>query len=78
MNTSIIKIYNARYGKWEKNAKVVLFWNGLLNSGFSKAVYTNAQGVAEVQHASTGMADVHVNGKFREKLRTPGAVTITI
>lgn len=60
--TSIIKVYNAHYGKWEQNAKVVLFWNGLLNSVFSKAVYTNAQGMAEVQHASTCMADVHVSG----------------
>ncbi|TXB67943.1 hypothetical protein [Phaeodactylibacter luteus] len=78
MHTSIIKVYNGRYGKWEKNAKVTLHWGGLLNSGFSKAVYTNAQGIAEVQHASTGPATIYVNGKEQGKMRAPGTITVTI
>ena len=40
MKTSLIKVYNARYGKWEQNAKVVLFWNGLPKTSFSSGKTT--------------------------------------
>ena len=78
MNTSIIKVYNSKYGKWEKNAKVVLGWDGFLNLGMSKAVYTNSDGMAEVQHASSGQATIYVNGKSYGKMKTPGSKTVTV
>lgn len=78
MKTSIIKVYNSRYGKWEKNAKVELHWNGFLNSGFSRPVYTDGQGMAVVRHASEGEATVYINGKDCGKVRAPGEATITI
>jgi len=78
MNTSIVKVYNEKYGRWEKNAKVVLGWNGIVNLGSSKAVYTNANGIAEVQHSSTGQATIVVNNKTCGKMSTPGSCTVTI
>ena len=74
MPTSIIKVYNGKYGRWEKNAKVVLGWW----AGMSKPVYTNTNGLAEVNHSSTGKAAIYINGKEVGKINTPGSITITI
>lgn len=38
MTTSIIKVYDERYGKWYKNAKVALGLNDIVNLGMSKSV----------------------------------------
>ena len=78
MNTSIVKVYDSKYGKWMKNAKVVLGWDGFLNLGMSKAVYTNSNGLAEINHSSKGQATIYVNGKKVGKMKTPGSTTITI
>jgi len=78
MHTSIIKVYNSRYGKWEKNARVVLSWDGWLNSGMSKTVYTNAEGMAEIQHASRGKASIYVNGSLVDSFNSPGIKTVSI
>jgi len=74
METSIIKVYNSKYGKWEKNARVVLGFS----FGMTKPVFTNANGIAEVRHSSTGQASIYVNGKEYEKMRAPGSNTVTI
>lgn len=63
MATSIVKVYDSRAGKWLKNAKVVLGWNGFVNLGMSKPTYTNSDGIAEVNHSATGNATIYVNGK---------------
>jgi len=66
METSRIKVY--RNNRPVNGIRVTLeFW-----SGFSKAFYTNAEGVAFVQHSSTGEATIYVDGKSRGKMRTPG------
>jgi hypothetical protein len=70
MSTSIVKVYNARYGKWEKDAKVVLGWNGWINLGMSKPVYSNADGIALVEHSATGEAEIFVNGTMANKKDT--------
>ena len=78
MNTSIVKVYDSKYGKWLKNAKVVLGWNGFVNLGMSKPSYTNSSGLAEINHSSTGEATIYVDGKKVGKMKTPGSTTITI
>ncbi len=78
MATSIIKVYNSKYGRWESRAKVVLGWDGFVNSGMSGQVYTNDHGEAVINHSATGEATVYINGKKQGKMRTPGAATFTI
>ena len=78
MATSIVKVYNSRRGKWEQRAKVVLGWDGILNLGMSKPVYTDYEGIATVNHSSKGQATIYVNGKNVGKMNTPGSKTITI
>lgn len=78
MPTSIVKVYNGKRGQWEVRAKVVLGWDGFLNLGMSKTVYTDSNGVAEVNHASKGEATIYVNGKTVGKMKTPGSKTITV
>jgi len=78
MPTSIIKVYNESRGKWESRAKVVLGWNGFINLGMSKPVYTDSSGIAEVNHSSTGEATIYINGKNVGKMKTPGSKTVTL
>jgi ribose 5-phosphate isomerase len=74
MSTSIVKVYNSRYGKWAKGARVVLGFS----MGMTTAVYTNEQGIAVVNHSSTGQADVYIDGKEVGKMRCPGEATFTV
>ncbi|MBK7637416.1 MAG: hypothetical protein IPJ13_26365 [Saprospiraceae bacterium] len=46
----------------------MVFFSG----GMTKEVYTNDQGIAYVQHASTGMATVYINGREVGRMRVPG------
>jgi len=78
MATSTIKVYNTKAGRPEPNAKVVLGWNGIANLGHSSPAYTNANGVAEVSHSSSGEATVYVNGKEMGKMRTPGEHKVSV
>lgn len=78
MPASIVKVYNARYGKWEENAKVVLGWDGFINLGMSRPVYTNREGIAVVDHSATGEATVYVNGRRVGEMYTPGSTTVEI
>ena len=72
MNSSLIRVYNNRHKKWEKRAKVVLGWTGIINSGMSDTVYTNTDGLAIINHRSTGVANVYINGTKVGKIQTPG------
>lgn len=78
MPTSIIKVYNSRYGRYEPRARVVLEWKGIVNLGQSSPVHTDGNGQAVVNHSSTGTATVYINGKEMGTMRTPGETTITI
>ncbi len=77
-HTSIVKVYDSRSGKWVSRAKVVLSWNGIINLGMSKDVYTDSNGVAEIAHASTGTATIYVNGTERGTMPTPSSHTVYI
>lgn len=78
MPTSIVKVYNARYGQWEENAEVVLGWDGFINLGMSRPSYTNREGIAVIEHSSKGEATIYVNGKKVGEMYTPGSSTIQI
>ena len=78
MPTSIVKVYNRSRGRWEPNARVVLEWTGFVNLGQSNAVQTNANGVAVVDHRSTGTAIVYVNGRKMGTMKTPGEHMVTV
>lgn len=72
MKTSIIKVYNGKTSEWEKNARVVLSWNGIANLGNTKPVYTDSDGIAIINHSSTGRAEVYINGRSYGSIITPG------
>lgn len=78
MPTSIIKVYNRSRGKWESNAKVVLEWNGFANLGQTPPQYTDSNGQVAINHASSGMATVYVNGRQQSKFNAPGSHTVEI
>ncbi len=72
MKTSIIKVYNGKTSNWEKNARVVLSWNGIANLGNSKPVFTDSEGTAVINHSSTGRVIVYINGRSYGSIITPG------
>lgn len=74
MSTSIVKIYNGRMRRPEKNARVVLGFN----LGMTKPVYTDSNGNATISHSMTGMATIFINGKSFHKIRAPGSESVTI
>ena len=57
METTIIKVYDSTIKKMAKRARVVMSID---------------QGIAYVQHSSTGMATVFINGKEVGKMKVPG------
>lgn len=70
MVTTRIEVY--RNGKPAKNIKVCLEYTGFTQMGFTKNFYTNSEGVAYVEHSSTGRANVYLNGIKKGSLTTPG------
>jgi len=40
--------------------------------GFTSLFYTNSDGVAYVEHSSTGRANVYINGSKKGGINTPG------
>ena len=61
-------------GSKPKGAKVVLGFSG----GMTKPAYTDSQGIAVVEHASTGRADVYVSGSKVGSLQSPGETAVFI
>ncbi|MFZ4631817.1 MAG: hypothetical protein ACOYL8_01250 [Patescibacteria group bacterium] len=39
--------------------------------GMSKTVYTDDDGEAEIEHTSSAMAEVYINGTYVDKIQTP-------
>ncbi len=67
------KIYvQYRDGSKPKGMRVVLSFS---SGGVTKPAYTDAYGVAIVEHASTGRADVIVSGQTRTSFHAPGETT---
>lgn len=72
------KIYvSYRDGSKPKGTKVSIGFTGLLG-GVSKATYTDRYGVAIVEHASTGHADVYVSGNKVGSFHAPGETAVFI
>jgi len=67
-----------RNGRPASGIRVVLEWNGFVNLGQSDPVYTNSDGVAFIQHSSTGSATVYVDGKNQGKMSTPGGKPVRL
>ncbi len=63
-----------RDGSKPSGTKVVLGFSG----GMTKPAYTDRGGVAIVEHASTGTADIYVSGSKVGSLRAPGSASVTI
>lgn len=78
MPVSIIRVYNTSKGRWESGARVVLEWTGIANLGMSKPAYTSSDGTAVIDHSSTGMANIYVNGNRCDRMPTPGSHTVKI
>ena len=53
-------------------ASVSLEYNGIAQNGFTAKFTTNADGVAYVEHTSTGRASVFINGSKKGSVFTPG------
>jgi len=70
MPTSKITVY--RNGNPAKNIKVTLEYSGFSQNGFTSPEYTNSNGVAFIEHSSTGNATVYINGQSKGSLNTPG------
>lgn len=73
MNHSKINV-QYRDGSKPKGVKVVLGFSG----GMTKPAYTDSQGVAVVDHSSTGRADVYVSGSKVGSLQVPGETVVFI
>ena len=70
MPISVVRVY--RNGSGVHHAKVSIEFTGFTNGGFATA-YTDRNGVAQIQHASTGEVNVYVNGKkMPRRFRAPG------
>ena len=76
MPTSIIRVY--RNNRPVSGVRVTLEYTGLAQMGFTKAVFTDGEGVAYVEHSSTGEAKIYVDGSFIKKMWTPGNEPVTI
>lgn len=61
-------------GSAATSARVVLGFSG----GMTKPAFTDRNGVAVVEHRSTGSADIYVRGSKVGSLRTPGSASVTI
>lgn len=66
-----------RDGSKPKGTKVVLGFTSMLG-GMTKPAYTDAYGIALVEHSSTGNADVYVSGTKVGSLHAPGDTAVFI
>lgn len=73
MNRSRICV-QYRDGSKPKGVRVVLGFSG----GQTKPAFTDAYGVAIVEHASTGRADVYVSGSKVGSFHAPGETVVFI
>ncbi|MEZ4908762.1 MAG: hypothetical protein R2771_14220 [Saprospiraceae bacterium] len=55
-----------------KNVGVSLEYTGISSLGFTRTFYTNTEGIAYVEHRSTGEANVYLNGTMKGRMKTPG------
>ena len=63
-----------RSGKPASGVRVVLSFSG----GHTDAAYTDSDGWARIDHASSGEATIFVDGSETRKMRAPGSATVII
>lgn len=68
-------IVQYRGGAKASHMKVQLGFIGFLK-GMSRPVYTDRDGVAVIEHSSSGEADVYVSGRRIGRLRAPGETVV--
>ena len=66
-----------RDGSKPKGTRVSIGFTGALG-GMTKPFYTDAYGVALVEHASIGNADVYVSGTIKGSFHAPGETVVYI
>ena len=71
MATSKVTIYRNQVPA--RGLRVSLEYTGLFQSGFTSNYYTNDDGEAYIEHASTGKATVFINGNAKGTMKTPGS-----
>lgn len=74
--SSTIFVYSSG-GTPLRGAKVSLCFDGLFSGGFTRDVYTDSRGVAQIDHSSRGTATVYVSGRRRGQFHAPGRTTVT-
>jgi hypothetical protein len=72
MPQSTIKVQKS--GKPLSGARVVLSFSG----GQTHEAYTDGQGNAKVDHASSGEATIFVNGSETKKMKAPGSMNVSV
>jgi hypothetical protein len=73
MNRSIVYV-QYKDGSKPKGTKVSLGFSG----GISKPAYTDRDGMAVLEHTSTGQAKVYVSGANKGSFRAPGTFVVTL
>lgn len=76
MNSSRVTVY--KNGRPSSGHRVVLEYDGFVNVGQTQPVYTDQNGVADISHASSGMATIYVDGSRKGKMNTPGSGRIDL
>ncbi len=72
------KIYvQYKSGSIAKSVKVVLGFNGFLG-GMTRAVYTDTEGKAIIEHQSRGKATIYVKGHKVGTINAPGESVVFI
>ncbi len=56
-----------------RGVRISLEYISLFQSGSTPNYYTNDEGVAYIEHSSTGKATVYINGESKWKMMTPGS-----
>jgi hypothetical protein len=75
--TSEVTVY--QNGRLSSGHRVSLGFSSLLSGGTTSDYSTDSNGIARIQHASTGEATVYVDGNHsdhRTKFSAPGKVTV--
>ena len=73
MNRSMIYV-QYKYGSKPKGKRVTLGFR----PGVTKAFFTDREGLAIVEHTSTGKATVYVSGSDKGAFNAPGTFVVTL
>lgn len=66
------KITVYRNSKPVSGIRVTLEYTGWSQSGFTSPAFTDSNGVAIIEHASTGPANIWIDGARKGQMNTPG------